>query len=48
MFCYGWKHKDSYALSKMTKAEQEFIIDLDKGKCETCLYEEDCKWGAKR
>jgi hypothetical protein len=31
-----------------TELVEQDDIDLDKGKCETCLYEEDCKWGAKR
>ena len=48
MRCHSWRYKDSYDLLKMTKEETELIIDLGKGKCETCLYEKDCKWGANR
>ena len=54
MLCYGWRWEREYVIKKLSEQEPNYIPQIEQlrqteyGKCETCLYNEDCNWGAKR
>ena len=55
MLCYSWRWEREYVINKALELEsaiftKEWVDEFRKkeaGKCETCLYEEDCKWRAR-
>jgi hypothetical protein len=54
MICYGWRWGREYVIKKLSEKEPKYLSQIEKlrkneyGKCGTCLYNEDCNWGARR